>query len=354
MLNEVYYNNTLQDWLISAAIIVFALFINGIITLLNRRYLKKLAQRTRVVIDNILVNTLETPLKVGIILLTIWTAFSRLEMSEQFDSTLYKVYEILAVLNVTWFIVNLLSGLIDEYFAKKSKETAASKHKHHVDSHLISIIRKTIMFLVWTIGIITALSNVGLDVKAILGTLGIGGVALALAAQDTVKNIFGGFTILVDGTFRIGDNIVIGAHEGTIEDIGIRSTRIRNYDKRLVTIPNYKIVEDAVVNISAAPQHRIITNLGIVYSTSPELMKKALEILLDIAKEQEAVSQEGASAVFENFGDSSLNIRYCYFVKKSFDKLQTVSSVNLEILKRFDEAGIGFAFPTQTLIVEKG
>ena len=114
MLSEVYYNNTFQDWLISAGIIVFALIINWIITLINRRYLKKLAQRTRMVIDNILVNTLETPLKVGIILIAIWTAFSRLDMSEQFNTVLYEIYEILTVLNVTWFIVNLINGLINE------------------------------------------------------------------------------------------------------------------------------------------------------------------------------------------------------------------------------------------------
>lgn len=114
MLDQIYYNNTLQNWLISGGIIAFALIINWIITLLNRRYLKALAKRTKNQVDNILVNTLETPLKVGIVLIAIWTALNRLELSKSFDEALYKTYEILTVLNITWFVAHLASRLIRE------------------------------------------------------------------------------------------------------------------------------------------------------------------------------------------------------------------------------------------------
>lgn len=353
MLDQIYYNNTLQNWLISGGIISFALIINWIITLLNRRYLKALAKRTKNQVDNILVNTLETPLKVGIVLIAIWTALNRLELSKSFDEALYKTYEILTVLNITWFVAHLASRLIREYFIKKSEQEKDIRQKIHFDSHLTSLIRKTAVFGIWTVGTVTALNNVGLDLKAILGTLGIGGIAIALAAQDTVKNIFGGFTILMDGTFRIGDRVKIGEFDGIVEDIGIRSTKIRNFDKRLITLPNYKIMDNAVMNVSAAPQLRVVSNLGLTYDTTPELMQKALEILNNIALKNEAVSKEGISAVFESFGEFSLNIRYCYFVIDTGDTFDTPSAINFEILKKFNEAGIKFAFPTQTLHVEK-
>ena len=352
MLQELYYNNTLQNWLISGGIIIIALVVNWLIKLLNRRYLKALAKRTKNHIDNILVNSLETPLKVGVVLVAIWTALSRLEMSQSFDQTLYRIYEILTVLNVTWFIAHLVKGLLHEHFVRRSEQETNQNQRFTFDSHLISLIQKAALFVIWTIGIITALNNVGIDLKAILGTLGIGGIAVALAAQDTVKNVFGGFTILLDSTFRIGDRVKIGEIDGIVEDIGIRSTKIRNFDKRVITLPNYKIVDDAVMNISAAPQLRVISNLSIAYDTTPAQMQHALDILKNIALENEAVNDEGILATFDDFGDFALKIRFCYFVKDASDTLETPSLVNFEILKRFNEAGIEFAFPTQTVHVQ--
>ena len=349
MLDQIYYNNTLQNWLISGGIILFALIINWMITIFNKRYLRAIAKRTKNQLDNIIVNSLETPLKVGIVLIAIWTAFSRLEMSKSFDDTLFKIYEILTVLNVTWFIAHLVNRLLNEYFIQKSERDTYYRQRFHQDTHFISLIKKVFTFLIWTLGLVVALNNAGLDLKAILGTLGIGGIAIALAAQDTVKNVFGGFTILLDGTFRIGDRIIIGQHEGYVEDIGVRSTKIRNFDKRLITMPNYKIVEDAVINVSAAPQVRIITNLGITYDTTPEKMQKALEILENIAKSNEQISNQGITTAFEDFGDSALKIRFSYFVLDPNDRFETTSIINLEILKQFSNEGIEFAFPTQTV-----
>lgn len=348
-----YLNNSLQDWLISGGIIIIALIINWLITILNKRYLRALAKRTKNQVDNIIVNSLETPLKVGIVLIAFWTAFNRLEMSESFDNTLFKIYEILTVLNITWFVAHLINGLLNEYFIQKSERDSYYRHRFQRDTHFISLIKKVFTFLIWLVGIVTALNNAGLDLKAILGTLGIGGIAIALAAQDTVKNVFGGFTILLDGTFRIGDKIQIGEFEGVVEDIGVRSTKIRSYDKRLITMPNYKIVEGAVVNISAAPQLRVVNKLGIVYNTSPEKMEKALAILENIAQNNDSVSKSGISASFEGFGDSALNIRYVYFVNDPSDKLEASSAINLEILKQFANEGIEFAYPTQTVYLEK-
>ncbi|MHB9056089.1 MAG: mechanosensitive ion channel family protein [Paludibacteraceae bacterium] len=353
MLEQVYYNNTLLNWIISGGILIAALIVNWLITIVNNNYLKVLDKRTKSHLDNILARTLETPLKVGIILVAIWTALSRLDLSKSFDDAIYKAYQILTVLNITWFLVHLVNGLISEYFNRRNQQAVENENKIHFDSHLVTLIRKLTMFLIWTIGIVTALNNVGLDLKAILGTLGISGIAIALAAQDTVKNIFGGFTILLDGTFRIGDTVKIGEFEGTVEDIGVRSTKIRNYDRRLIIIPNYKIVEGAVTNISSTPQLRVVITLGLVYKTSPEKMNNAIKILETIAKENMDVADEGTLATFDNFGDFALNIRYCYYVTAVSKGFKTISSVNSEIFKRFNEAGIEFAFPTQTLQIEK-
>lgn len=349
LFESIHYNNTLRDWLISGALIASALIINWIIHHINRRYLKALARRTKNYYDNIIVNSLETPLKVGIVLATIWFAFSRLDMSESFDQTIYKVYKILTVLNLTWFIVHLINGTLREYFNKKNFQHVNGSHKLRYDVHFVSIIQKTTTSIVWIIGLVSALNNVGLDLKAILGTLGIGGIALALAAQDTVKNIFGGFTVLLDGTFRIGDRVKVGEHEGEVEDIGIRSTKIRNLDNQIITIPNYKIVEGPVINLSVAKTSRVITHLGLRTDTSAEKMTQAVEMLNHIAASSKEIANDGISVSFNEFGSSSLNLQLIYFVNNPANKSEVVSKINLEILKSMNDKGIQFASPSQDI-----
>ena len=115
---------------------------------------------------------------------------------------------------------------------------------------MMPVVRRTILVLIWIVGLVTALSNVGVDINALWGTLGIGGIAFALAAQDTVKNIFGAFTIFTDKPFGIGDTINVNGFEGTVVDVGMRSTRIMGYDRRITSYPNYKITDASIVNIS--------------------------------------------------------------------------------------------------------
>ena len=142
--------------------------------------------------------------------------------------------------------------------------------------------------------LVMALSNVGVNISALLGTLGIGGIAFALAAQDTVKNVFGAFTLLTDKPFNIGDTIRFDNFEGTVVDIGIRSTRIMNYDKRIITFPNYKITDSSIINISSEPMRRVVLNLGLTYDTTAKKMKEALELLKAIPKRVENVRSEEA------------------------------------------------------------
>ena len=151
-----------------------------------------------------------------------------------------------------------------------------------------------------------ALRNAGVDVGAMIAGLGIGGLAFALAAQDTIKNIFGGVTIFSDRPFRLGDRIVVDGFDGIVEDIGIRSTRLRTLDKQLITIPNYKIVEASILNISEEPMRKVVLKVGVTYNTTPEKMQKAISILESIPQKIQEIDQE-VLAGFSNFSDFALN-----------------------------------------------
>lgn len=279
-------------------------------------------------------------------LLGIWIAIHRLVYPDNFVKTIDNAYRILIVLDITWVFARLIGGLLEIYLRK---ESTGQTHK------MMPIIKRTALVLVWIIGIVMALSNIGVNISALLGTLGIGGIAFALAAQDTVKNIFGAFTIFTDKPFNIGDTIRVDSFEGTVIDVGARSTKIMDYDKRIITFPNYKITDANIINISSEPKRRVVLNLGLTYDTTPEKMKEALDILKAIPGRVENVSSNPSdtTAVFTNYADSALVIMYIYFIEKQGDILGVTSNMNMEILSSFNKAGLEFAFPTQTIYIQK-
>ena len=346
MLEYELWGNTLESWGISILIIVGAVVVVKLISLFSRKVLKPFITRTPNHLDNVIYYSLEPPIKFAVMLLGIWIAIHRLVYPDNFVKTIDNAYRILIVLDITWVFARLIGGLLEIYLRK---ESTGQTHK------MMPIIKRTALVLVWIIGIVMALSNIGVNISALLGTLGIGGIAFALAAQDTVKNIFGAFTIFTDKPFNIGDTIRVDSFEGTVIDVGARSTKIMDYDKRIITFPNYKITDANIINISSEPKRRVVLNLGLTYDTTPEKMKEALDILKAIPERVENVSSNPSdtTAVFTNYADSALVIMYIYFIEKQGDILGVTSNMNMEILSSFNKAGLEFAFPTQTIYIQK-
>ena len=346
MLEYELWGNTLESWGISILIIVGAVVVVKLISLFSRKVLKPFITRTPNHLDNVIYYSLESPIKFAVMLLGIWIVIHRLVYPDNFVKTIDNAYRILIVLDITWVFARLIGGLLEIYLRK---ESTGQTHK------MMPIIKRTALVLVWIIGIVMALSNIGVNISALLGTLGIGGIAFALAAQDTVKNIFGAFTIFTDKPFNIGDTIRVDSFEGTVIDVGARSTKIMDYDKRIITFPNYKITDANIINISSEPRRRVVLNLGLTYDTTPEKMKEALDILKAIPGRVENVSSNPSdtTAVFTNYADSALVIMYIYFIEKQGDILGVTSNMNMEILSSFNKAGLEFAFPTQTVYIQK-
>jgi MscS family membrane protein len=348
MFSQIYYGNSLKEWIISLTIIIGAVILNKLIVLFNKHVLVKLTESTKNRMDDILFKMLQAPVLLGVMLLAIWIASSRLNLDPKVDAFLSKSYQFLIVLNITWFLVRFVNAIIEEYLVPRAEDNSTK----YLDNTLIPIIRRGILGIIWSIGIMMALRNVGVDVGALIAGLGIGGLAFALAAQDTIKNIFGGITIFTDRPFRIGDRVKVDGFDGFVEDIGIRSTRLRTLEKRLVTIPNYKIVEASIENISGEQMRRVLMNIGLTYATTPEQMQQALSILKNMPKAHKEVESKELTAVFSEFSPYSLDIKFTYWIKKSGDVVEVPSKVNFEILTKFKEAGLTFAYPTQTVFIK--
>ncbi|MDR0811183.1 MAG: mechanosensitive ion channel family protein [Paludibacter sp.] len=374
MFSTIYYGNSLKEWLISLAIVTGAILLNLVITFLNNKIFKRIASRTAGKFDDKILEKLEAPVKFAIILLGIWIAFNHLEFSKKTVEFVSKTYNFLIVLNITWVVVRFVGALIGNLLMPAAKEInkrkakrrkqqdsetekiikhqAEEKSKQYLDETLMPVVQRTVDAVIWIIGVMMALKNVGVDVGALLAGLGIGGLAFALAAQDTLKNIFGGITIFFDRPFKIGDRIKVDGFDGIVEDIGMRSTRIRTLERRLVTISNSKIVDCSIENISNEPMRRVLIKLGLTYSTSPEKMQQAIEILKNLPNKILLIDKE-TTASFTDYSASSLDITFIYWIKQSSDVMETTSAVNLEILNAFNDAALNFAFPSQTVYLEK-
>lgn len=341
------WGNSIQTWLISFLIIVAAVVVVKLFSLFSRKVLKPLIGRSKTKVDDIIYYSIESPVQFGIMLLGIWIAIHRLVYPDSFVKIVDSAYRILIVLDITWIFARLVGGLLQIYWENRPDDGHSNK--------MLPVVKRSILIVVWIVGLVMALSNIGVDISALLGTLGIGGIAFALAAQDTVKNVFGAFTIFTDKPFEIGDTIRVNDFEGTVVDVGIRSTKVMDYDKRIITFPNYKITDASIINISSEPMRRVVLKLGLTYDTTPEKMNAALELLRSLPQTVEYVSPNPNDIVanFSDYTDSALVITYIYFIQKRGDIGKVTSNMNLALLSSFNKAGLNFAFPTQTLYVQQ-
>lgn len=345
LLKEQFYGNTIAQWLLALVAVIIAVLIGKAIYWFFKNVAKKVTQKTKTNIDYMLVDMIEEPLAFAVIIAGIWYAVHQiLNFSEDVEKFVDQAYYILIIFNAAWFFVRFVDALVAEYLAP-----IVEKSESDLDDQLLPIARKGTKMAIWVLAFIVALDNAGYDVGALVAGLGIGGLAFALAAQDTIANLFGGFTIFVDKPFKINDRVQVAGFDGTVIEVGIRSTRLRTLDGRLVTIPNKNIVNSSPVNVSSEPNRKVVMKLGLTYDMSHEQMQQAMDILKDIGKQHQNLIEENVLVSFNEFGDFSLNILLIYFIRKESDILHTFTTMNMDILRRFNENGLEFAFPSQTL-----
>lgn len=342
-LEQDFYGNTIKDWSISLGIFIGAIIVAKILYWFIGKYVKKITERTKTNLDDILIDKLEEPIVYGIAIIGFYWGFHRLSFGDGVDRFFDHVFTITFTLNITWLIVRVVDSLIEEYIVP-----VVNKSESDLDDQLLPLIRKLLKATLWAMGVIIGLNNAGFDVAALIAGLGIGGLALALAAQDTVKNIFGGVMILLDKPFKVSDRIKMDGFDGYVEEVGIRSTRIRTLEGRLVTIPNMHFSENAVENVSKEPNRKMVLNLGLTYDTPPEGMQKAMDILKNIILDHPGV-EDDCLVSFNTWGDSSMGILFIYFITDMNNLLQVQTDVNMSILKQFNENGLEFAYPTRTI-----
>lgn len=346
-LEKEFYNNTIADWLIALAIIAGAYILSKIIYWFLKNILRRVSSKTKSKLDDLIVDMIEEPIMLAVIIAGFWYGIKSLTVSEELFNIIDRVFYVAVTFDVAWLIARLTDAVIKDYLTPLVEKTDSD-----LDDQLLPILRKSLKTIIWIIAIVVGLNNAGYNVGTIVAGLGLGGLAFAMAAKDSVANLFGGVTVFMDKPFKINDRIVIDGFDGTILEIGMRSTRLKTLAGRIVTIPNKKFTDSFIENISSEPSRKISITLGLTYDTSAEKMQEALNILGDINKENKNTG-EIYYASFTSFGAFSLDISYIYYIKAGEDFFNVQTEINTAILKRFNEKGLEFAFPTQTIYTKK-
>ncbi len=268
-----------------------------------------------------------------------------------FDADVEHVVEIFANFASTFAGVLVGFRIVDagaDYWKQIAADTESK-----LDDQLVPLARTSGKIFVGAIGGVFILQNLDVNITSLIAGLGLGGLAVALAAQDTLKNLLGGATILADKPFQVGDWVIVGDIEGTVEQVGFRSTRIRTFADSLITVPNARMTDTAVNNMGQRSWRRYYTTVGIEYHTDPDRIQAFVEGVRAIVRANDQMRHDYYIVELHSFGDFALNIMVYTFIGASSwnEELRTRHIFNLDIIRLAQELQVGFAFPTQTLHV---
>jgi len=350
--NATYFGISIWQYILSFLILLGCFVLKKFIEVFVLRWVNSLIARTSFVYDKLIVKALEKPLTafiiVGGIHLAILTLIANLEFSSEAVNFLKMTYSIALGVLVIWCFYRLVDvfTVFLEDLAHKKKSAA---------KQFIPLIKKSLRAFVLIIGLLTILSTLNVNISSLLTGLGIGGIAISLAAKDTLSNFFGSVALLADRPFNVGDWIIVGDKvDGDVESIGFRSTKVRTWPKTLMTIPNSVLANEIVDNWSRMPKRRVKQLLGVTYDTGPDKMEVVLEGMRKILREDEGVDQEFFLIQFTDFGESSLDILVYYFTKSTKWKeyLDVRERINMKFMRCVEECGSALAFPTTTVHLE--
>jgi len=340
------WSNTGWDYLKAIIIFVATIVVLKIFQSIVLAKLKKLAEKTKTEFDDVLIEIFRKIKPPFYFLIALYFGIKVLI----FPGIIHKVISVLFLLVIVYEIIRAFEKVID-FFTQKYLEKMDGKEK--ISQSMMKSLKIILRIILWAIGLILVLGNLGVDVTSLIAGLGIGGIAIALAFQNILEDLFSSFSIYIDKPFKIGDFIQIGSDSGTVEKIGMKTSRLRTLTGEELVISNKELTNARVQNFRKMEKRRDSFELGVVYDTAPAKLEAIPKFIEDIITSFKNL--EFNRCVFKSFGDSSLNFEIIYFVKsKEMDEFVKVKEkVNLAIYKKFVEEKIEFAYPTRTVFVNK-
>lgn len=310
------------------------------------RYAKALAAKTRGGFDDVIVSSVENVRAWVYSIVSLYAALQFFVFPELVERMLSGIF----YFTVVWQIIEIISCFVDyfttHYLEKDEDGDGIVDPNSATASNMVTLIARIVL---WSLGALLILSNVGIEVTSLIAGLGIGGVAVAFALQGVLGDLFASFSLYFDKPFRIGDYIVIGTDSGTVEKIGIKSTRIRTLQGEELVVSNTELTTARVQNFKKMQERRVVANFGVTYETPQDKVHEIPDI---VKKVFEALAGGRLDRVhFTSFGDSALIFEVVYYVGSSdyVDYLNIQQGFNFALMKEFADKAIDFAYPTQTI-----
>lgn len=342
LLSSPVYGNPLSDWMIALAI---ALSINVVVAALKwlvGARLRTLAERTQTAVDDSFVASLLRTKHMLVLFISLAVGAHYLALPDVVTTVLRNLAIIAGFVQLGLY----LSALIEFWAARSEARARESDMAAATTLRAVKFVAKGIM---WTMLLLLALDNLGVNVTALVAGLGVGGIAVALAVQNILGDLFASLSIVVDKPFVLGDFIIIDSYMGTVEHIGLKTTRLRSLGGEQLVFSNSDLLKARLQNYQRMQERRVVLRLGVVYHTDTQTIERIPELIREAVVDQEGVRFDRAH--FAQFGPSSLNFEAVYWVLDPnylrFMDLQ--HAVNMGIVERFRANGIEFAFPTQTV-----
>jgi small-conductance mechanosensitive channel len=332
-------------YLIALGIFVIGVLFVQIFRTIVLRRLKKWAERTKTTLDDFIVVAIRKSIVPILYYGAFYFAVGTLSLSATFDTILYVV----SIFVIVFFAIRLITSTLDYSIVSYASREEAEEQKAKQLKSISALAR----FVIWGIGLVFLLDNLGFDITAVVAGLGIGGIAVALAAQAILGDLFSYFVIFFDRPFELGDFIIVDDKTGTVEHVGIKTTRIRALSGEQLVLSNSDLTGSRVHNYKKLQRRRVVFQLGVIYQTPAEKLKIIPELVKQIIVD--APDTEFDRGHFKAFGDFSLNFEFVYYVLSSDYRIymDIQQAINMEIFKKFENEGIEFAYPTQSLFVNK-
>lgn len=348
VLAQSFLGNTYSQWAISFAILLFFIFLRSPLAKAFIGLLHKASAKTKNTLDDAIVSAVEPPVRLFFVLIGLYGMLVFLSLPEAVDSFNSHFFHSMYAFTLFWSlyrITNIFADFVREFEGKIS---------NGFSTDLALFFIKAVKLIIIVMGFVVMVQEWGYDFTGFLASLGLGGLAFALAAKDTAANLFGSLVIFSDKPFDVGDWIQTPHVEGTVESIGIRSTRVRTFSKALVAVPNATLANSAITNWSRMTMRRIKMTVGLTYDTNSTQMQNILTQVRQMLKDDPDIDNRTILINFTDFQDSALGI-FCYFFTKTTnwqEYLMVRERMNLNIMKIVEDNKAAFAFPSQSLYIE--
>jgi MscS family membrane protein len=345
-LNRVWLGIPAWQYIASLIYVVLAFIVAKIFDWIVTVQLRKVAAKTRWKLDDMLVELLHGPVRMLVLVVLLQAGLDLYRWPGPVEKWLKNGLKVLLACSLTYALLKLVD-LAARYW--RSRSTHADKAFNDLFFPMLSKVAKAFIVIM---AVLVMLDNLGFNIRTLLAGVSIGGLALGLAAQDTVGNLFGAASVFIDKPFKIGDFVNSNGVSGSVEEIGLRSTRLRNPDGHLITVPNKTMGNSTITNVTRRPNIKTTLNIGVTYDTPADKVQRAADILKEVYQTE---MTHDLIIGFNTFGDSALNIQVIHWWK-GLDFKEYVAGMhkmNLEVKRRFDQEGIAFAFPSRTVYLRQ-